>query len=217
MKLCNFCNSSKGKGFEEGKCFICEDLLLPLPELAEKAAKSLPDVPTFSISTKIPNEWLAREELILDLNLSGVVSIKTFINRFLSREISKLSGKRFSPDSDVNLVVDIPSKKIEVRYNNLFVFGRYKKLVPGISQTRWSCRKCRGKGCESCKESGKMYHSVEEEMGEVLKKECKADDFTMHASGREDIDVINVAGRPFIIQLKNARIRNPDFEAVSRT
>ena len=189
---------------------------MSLPEIAETAAKSIPDVSTFSVSTKMPNEWLVREELLMDLSLSGSVSIKTSINRFLSREISKLSGKEFSPDADVALLVDVVSKKAEARYNDMFVFGRYKKLVPGISQTRWACKKCGGKGCESCRKSGKLYHSVEDEIGDILKKACKADDYTMHASGREDIDVINTAGRPFVMQLRNAKKRKPDFESVSK-
>jgi len=216
MKLCKFCNSSRKKKFEEGKCFLCGDALLSLPEIAENAAKSIPDVSSFSVSTKIPNEWLVREESLFDIHLPGSVSIKTLINRFLTREISKLSKKKFSPDADVTLLIDIVSKKTEVKYNDLFVFGRYRKLVPGISQTKWTCKKCSGKGCEYCNKSGKMYHSVEEEIGSLLKKSCKAEDYTMHASGREDIDVINTAGRPFIMQLKNAEVRNPDFESLSK-
>ncbi len=215
MKLCKFCNSSKGKNFEEGSCFLCGDKLLAIPELAEKAAGLIPDVKTFSVSTKIPGEWLAREELVLDMNLSDSVSIKTFINRYFNREISKISKKKSSAEGDVTLVIDIPSKKIEARYNDLFVFGRYRKLVPGISQTKWTCRKCRGKGCEHCSGSGRMYYSVEEEIGEVVKKECKAEGYTMHASGREDIDVINTGARPFVIQLKNSKARHPDFGLIS--
>jgi len=88
--------------------------------------------------------------------------------------------------------------------------------VPGISQTKWTCRKCSGKGCEQCKKSGRLYHSVEEEVGEALKESCKAEEYTMHSSGREDIDVMNTAGRPFIMQLKNAKIRIPDFDSVSK-
>ena len=216
MKLCKFCNSSKNKNFQEGECFLCGGALLSLPEIAETAANSIPGVSTFSVSTKIPNEWLVREEFIFDLNLSGSVSIKTFINRYLSREVSKLSKKKFSPYADVTLLIDIVSRKAEARYNDLFVFGRYKKLVPGLSQTKWTCKKCNGKGCEFCKKSGKLYHSVEDEIGSILKKTCKADDYTMHASGREDIDVINTAGRPFIMQLRNAKARKPDFESVSK-
>jgi len=216
MNLCKFCNSSKNKNFEEGECFLCGDALLALPEIAEAAAKSIPDVPAFSVSTKIPNEWLVHEEFLLDFHLSKSVSIKTFINRFLTKEISRLSKKRFSPDADITLLIDVVSKKTEVRYNDLFVFGRYRKIVPGLSQTKWACKKCNGKGCESCKKSGKLYHSVEDEIGALLKKSCKADGYTMHASGREDIDVVNTAGRPFIMQLRNAKAREPDFESISK-
>ncbi|MEM2909269.1 MAG: tRNA pseudouridine(54/55) synthase Pus10 [Candidatus Bilamarchaeaceae archaeon] len=216
MKLCRICNLSKGNAFEEGECFVCRGGLASLDELAKRAAEKLPDAPTFSISTKIPNEWLAREDIVWNLKLSKTTCIKTFINLYLSRYIAKVSNKKPKTDGDVLLMIDVATGEIRTSYNDLFIFGRYKKLKAGISQTRWTCSNCHGKGCEECSNTGKFYHSVEEEIGEKLKEECRAQDYILHASGREDIDVVNIGGRPFVIQMIEAHVRNPDLKAVTK-
>ncbi|MEM4208453.1 MAG: tRNA pseudouridine(54/55) synthase Pus10 [Candidatus Bilamarchaeaceae archaeon] len=216
MKLCNVCNSSKKNAFEEGDCFICQNHIGSLENIAQKGAALLPsNIKFFSLSTTIPNEWLAREEIVWDYKLTGTVSIKTFINQFLNERISALSGKKPKSDGDVILLVKFPAGDVSICWNDLFVFGKYKKLKAGLSQTRWVCSNCNGKGCEKCKNLGKFYHSVEEEIGEALKKACKADSYIMYASGREDIDVTNLAGRPFVLQLKGAQVRTPNLLHVS--
>lgn len=218
MQLCRFCNSSKNNFFEEGSpCFICNGALLQLPEMAKKAADTLPaSAESFSVSTSLPNGWLAREETAWDKKLGGTVCIKTAINIFLSNEIKKATGKKPKSDGDVTIKVSLPAASIEFQWNDLFVFGKYKKLATGLSQTKWLCRECGGKGCEKCGGSGKLYHSVEEEIGEVLKEMTNSKDYTMHASGREDIDVQNEAGRPFIMQLKEAQNRKIDFSLAEK-
>ncbi|MFH1221574.1 MAG: tRNA pseudouridine(54/55) synthase Pus10 [Candidatus Micrarchaeota archaeon] len=216
MKLCKFCNSSKGGSFKQGKCEICEDKLLQLDKLAEKAAMALPEISTFSLSTGMPSKWLAQEEMAWDETLGNTVSLKTFVNQYLNRKISELGGKKPRNDGDVQLSVDLASGAIAFKYNDMFVFGRYLKLASGISQSRWSCSKCRGNGCAECNNSGKFYHSLEEEIGEPLRAATKAKDYTLHASGREDIDVTNAAGRPFVMQLVEAQARKPDLAAVAK-
>jgi len=218
MKLCKFCNLSKNNYFEEGSpCFICNDALLSLDNIAKKIAEQLPaSASSLSLSTTIPNEWLVREETLWDRSMERTICIKTAINIYLNNEIRKLSGKKPKYDADVLVYLTLPAGDLRFQWNDLFVFGRYKKLVSGLSQTRWVCSFCQGKGCEKCNSTGKFYHSVEEEIGEVLKEIAKAKEYTMHASGREDIDVKNEAGRPFVIQLKEAEIREPNLELAAR-
>jgi len=213
MKLCKFCNSSKNKHFKEGSpCFICGDALLSLQEIAKKAIVAVPAAAdTFSIATSLPNEWLAKEEFAWDQKLQGTVSIKTAINLFLNGEIRKATGKKPKSDGDITISASIPKGDISIRWNDLFIFGKYKKLVAGMSQTRWVCSECEGKGCEKCGGSGKFYRSIEEEIGEVLKEMAEAEDYKMHASGREDIDVRNEGRRPFIMQLIAAKNRKIDL------
>lgn len=218
MKLCGFCNSSKNNFFEEGSpCFICNGALLQLPEIAKKAADIVPaSADSFFVSTSLPNEWLAREEAVWDKKLERTVCIKTAINVFLNNEIKKATGKKPKSDGDVIVKINLPTTTVEFRWNDLFIFGKYKKLTTGLSQTRWLCGECEGKGCEKCGGSGKLYHSVEEEIGEALREMTNSKDYTMHASGREDIDVQNEAGRPFIMQLKEAQNRKIDFSLAEK-
>ncbi|KAG6551351.1 hypothetical protein Mapa_007137 [Marchantia paleacea] len=79
--------------------------------------------------------------------------------------------------------------------NPVFVGGRYLKFSRNVSQSRWLIEEERmGEG------------SVQEIIGDVVMPFYKADNYKFHAAGREDIDVRMLGtGRPFIIELLNAR------------
>jgi len=187
-----------------------------IASLLKKAAGLLKGVSSFSISTKIPKEWMAQEESDFDKNLIGAESIKGKLNKEISSALSKSTGLQYETDGDIRVVFDFTGEKAVISSERIpvFVFGRYKKLVPGLSQSRWMCAKCEGKGCEICKGKGKNYESVEEKIGDVLKKEFRSDDYTMHASGREDVDATNTAGRPFVMEIKNPSVRETDLEKI---
>ena len=94
----------------------------------------------------------------------------------------------------------------------MFVFGHYLKLSRGHCQSRWHCHLCGGKGCGSCKGTGSNYPSVEEELGRPLAKAFGAGGFTLHASGREDVDVRALGtGRPFVMTLRRPSKRSIDL------
>jgi tRNA pseudouridine synthase 10 len=168
------------------------------------------DVSGFSISTMIPKEWLIREEDVWDIR-SGQ-SIKDFLNRKISRGLQGATGLQYENEADCRAVFDFSDGKVSLERNDLFIFGRYKKLVPGLSQSRWLCSHCEGKGCGACGGKGKNYESVEERIGEPLKNATGADGYVMHASGREDVDATNTAGRAFVLMLSNPVKRAPDLE-----
>jgi len=88
----------------------------------------------------------------------------------------------------------------------------------GIPQTKWPCRHCNGLGCIYCNFKGKMYdESVEEIIAQPLMEITKAEDESFHGAGREDIDVLMLGnGRPFIIELRQPRIRKIDLKEVER-
>ncbi len=214
ISLCKFCNSANGNFFPEGRCFLCDEKFAVIDSIIDRAAEKIKDYPSFSVSTKIPKKWLAREELLWDFGLGKAESIKSHANRYINHALNKKTGRKFSIDGDVRIVFDIDKGEVTTEPNELFVFGRYRKLVPGISQTRWTCKHCNGKGCEKCGGKGKMYESVEEKIGEAMKKEADAEDYTLHASGREDIDVVTTALRPFVMQLSKAKNRKPDLKKI---
>lgn len=70
-----------------------------------------------------------------------------------------------------------------------------------------------GKGCQLCKFTGKQYlTSVEELINSEFIKESEATESKFHGAGREDIDVRMLGrGRPFILELRNPKIRRLDL------
>jgi tRNA pseudouridine synthase 10 len=117
---------------------------------------------------------------------------------------------------EVLLLVDTLTLNVEVEIRPVFFYGRYRKLVRDLPQTRWPCRACRGrgKGCNSCAGSGLQYpNSVQDMIGKPLRELLDAEDTSFHGMGREDIDVRCLGrGRPFVIELKNPIRRNLDVE-----
>jgi tRNA pseudouridine synthase 10 len=210
MKLCRICNSANSGFFDEGECEICENMALRTESMIEEASKLLAGIKTFCISTKIPKDWLAREEKAWDRKLDGAESIKNRLNRMIKQRLS--GSSKYVNDGDVRIVFDYSDGSVSLVRNDVFVFGRYKKHVSGLSQSRWRCRKCEGKGCSECNGKGKYYISVEEKIGEPLKKLSEADDYVLHASGREDVDATNSAGRIFVLMLRNPKTREFDLD-----
>ncbi|MBU0526866.1 tRNA pseudouridine(54/55) synthase Pus10 [Candidatus Micrarchaeota archaeon] len=211
MKLCEICNEANGSSFEIGKCYICNDSALKTNEMIEKAKKLLEKEGSknFSISTKIPKDWLIQEERVWDMSIGKSESIKNRLNKKIS---SSLPGE-YIVDGEARIVFDFAAETVVLERNDMFIFGRYKKLVSGLSQSRWKCNKCEGKGCKACNEKGKMYESVEERIGEPLKTLASAEDYVLHASGREDVDATNSAGRIFVMMLKSPKNRSVDLKA----
>jgi len=219
MQLCKICAQANGGRFDEGPCHICRGGALALDGMIDEAEASMKgrEYASFSISTKIPKDWLIREEDAWDRHLGDrTQSIKSGINRAISSALSKRLSLEYMPDGDCRAIFDLSCGKVSIEHNALFVFGRYMKKAAGLSQSRWLCSKCQGKGCKSCSGKGKLYESVEERIGEPLKEAAQARDYTMHASGREDVDATNSAGRAFVMEIHEARVRRPDLSAIAK-
>lgn len=167
-----------------------------LAEMISRANELLGDASSYSISTKIPDEWMIEEEKEWDIRL-GNESIKNRINRTITEKL----GKNYAVEGDVRIIFDFRKNKVTLEKTNLFVFGRYKKHSAGLSQSRWKAP-----------DGTKYYESIEERIGEPFKKAGQADDYVLHASGREDVDATNSAGRAFILEIKNPGIRNIDLK-----
>ena len=100
----------------------------------------------------------------------------------------------------------------------MYLYTRYCKFERGLPQTHWSCRTCKGRGCEKCDDTGLQYpQSVQSLIADPLLEIFSAESHSTHSMGREDIDVRCLGnGRPTVIELKNPKKRNADLEKLTK-
>src|SRR5439155_23056436 len=143
--------------------------------------------------------------------------IKSELNREIGKRLEARLGRaaEFSRP-EIVAIVDTAFDSVSVEVNPLFIYGRYRKLVRGIPQTRWPCRRCRGKGCAHCGGRGKMYEtSVEEMIAAPVMAQTGGSGHALHGMGREDVDARMLGrGRPFIVEIKEPVRRTVDLTAV---
>jgi len=209
-------SDGRGKG-----CFICSGALEALPAFLEAALSQSRDFEwkAFSVASSFPRAMLIREaEVATGLVPGGYTSIKNSVNAELAEKIAKATGKENDQrGADASFEFDFTGKKASARPMPLYIHGHYIKLTRGFCQSRWHCSECGGKGCDSCKGSGMNYPSVEDEIGKVLSPAFGAAGCTLHASGREDVDVRCLGtGRPFVAELASPKKRSADLRALER-
>jgi len=207
---------------EPRKCFLCENRFDVLPRLVEKIANMLRDYEydTFLVGIKIPMEIEEREdEFKARFGVEHGESMKNEFSRVVGKMLVEATGKKVDYMKPQLVVLLNPfTEEIELQVNSLFIMGRYRKLIRGIPQSKWLCRRCRGRGCPSCNWTGKMYlESVEELIAEPILEMTFGEDSSFHGAGREDIDARMLgSGRPFIIQIKKPRRRKLNLSEIER-
>ncbi|MFC4543860.1 tRNA pseudouridine(54/55) synthase Pus10 [Halosolutus amylolyticus] len=201
---------------------------------------------TYQVGSQVPplieeNERLLREDA--DLDPEAGESIKREVNREVGRRVGAATGAEVGFERpDVLAVVDlegfdpfavldgddVTSHAIDLQVNPAFVYGRYRKLERDIPQTEWPCRECGGSGvqlgddgevdCEYCGGSGYMYDtSVEQVVRPHVVDAMDGDEGTFHGAGREDVDARMLGeGRPFVLEVKRPRKRDPDPAELER-
>ncbi|MCS6937415.1 MAG: tRNA pseudouridine(54/55) synthase Pus10 [Candidatus Bipolaricaulota bacterium] len=207
-------------------CGLCRGAFAHVPEWAERALQAVEglEFQTYLMGTRVPFEIEALEQALQkEYDLRG----EPFKQEF-NREVGRLFGARLSErgrlvhvdfrEPQIVLVMDLQQAKLTVQINSLFVYGRYRKLVRTIPQTRWPCRACGGRGCEECAFTGKRYaESVEELISPPLLRETRGSGTAFHGAGREDIDARMLGrGRPFVLEIKEPKIRTLDLERLQR-
>jgi tRNA pseudouridine synthase 10 len=203
---------------------------------------------SFLIGSKIPKNVLEMDISINETMNFDVENIKKEINRTVGKELESCLDKvvdfnkpdivimldlrglfeKIGKNSDYLIennensyltnLLEANDIKVRIQINPIFIEGKYLKLIRGIPQTKWPCRKCKGKGCEACKFTGKMYdESVEELISNIILKHAKTYKCSFHGAGREDIDVKMLgSGRPFVLEIKEPRIRKLDLNKLSK-
>ena len=217
--LCVKCSKRTGiHGYAKpNECLICSGILWRVDEIADEIVEKLKDYEfeTFLVGSRVYGSLKTLEDF---LNLKDSKSLKHQFNRELSRAIASKTGKRFDPkEPDVTVIYDLENPSFEIQIAPLYIYGRYKKRVRGLSQTRWLCGFCNGKGCEICGWTGKRYISVEELIAEPMREFVGGRHAVLHGSGREDVDARMLgSGRPFIVEIQEPKRRKIDLKELER-
>ena len=213
------------KNFEKTKvkdCWLCGGLLDEIAHFADLIESKLSEYEfeTFLVGTKVDDDILEKENTLYEFAKSDFTEpIKTELNR----EIGKILEEKLVQEVNfktptIMAVIDTSFDVVNLQVASLYTYGRYKKYSRKIPQTKWFCKYCRGKGCKKCNYTGKLYEtSVQELIAKTFLDETKGDDESFHGCGREDVDVRMLGnGRPFVLEIKNPKIRTLDFDKIAK-
>ncbi|MFP4654381.1 MAG: tRNA pseudouridine(54/55) synthase Pus10 [Methanohalobium sp.] len=202
---------------EDETCWVCLGLFDNLEWWAERAVSEMEafEYDNFLVGTSMSGLLSENEEILW--TESGTVyaeQLKSELNREIGKRINAITGKEVDFENpDIVVMLDLTKEDVLLEVRSVYIYGRYRKLVRGIPQTRWPCRKCRGKGCEVCGFTGKQYEeSVDEIISDQVQKTLHCIDTKFHGSGREDIDALMLGdGRPFVIEAVRPIYRHFDI------
>jgi len=204
-------------------CTLCEGICQELDDLAELCVDDGVDIEweRFALGCRLDEDMLRREEeLALEFGIEGAESLKNEVNREVALRMGRITGKEGDRrDPHVTFLLDVPFRSVSHETTPVLYYGRYRKMSRFIPQTRWPCRECRGKGCDRCGRTGKMYAtSVEEEIGRPFLEALGGDNTRFHGMGREDVDALMLGtGRPFVVEILHPQRRTIDDDAVFST
>ena len=200
---------------EEGKCWVCNGLFRSenLEAWVARALERLKEYEfgSFLVGTKVSGLLLENEELLWETaGATYAEPLKAELNREVGKRLERETARVVDFASpEVVVVLNLWTEEVELQVSPVFVYGRYRKFERGLPQTRWFCGECRGRGCERCGFTGKLYaESVEELLVGPVLEEFGGEELVLHGCGREDIDARMLgSGRPFVLEVKKPRRR----------
>lgn len=203
-------------------CQLCENVFTMAERFATEIADKVNSVESdnFLVGCRVDPEILAREKEIWERH--GIVtgeSIKTELNREIGKKVLPRVNRAVEfKQPQVVACIDTRFADVSLDVAPVFIAGRYNKLSREIPQTVWPCRDCRGKGCDRCGGTGKMYQtSVQEIIGDIALEMSGGKEHFFHGMGREDIDACMLGdGRPFVLEIGEPRIRDIDLDELER-
>src|SRR3989338_852399 len=190
-------------------CEICDNIFKELEEIADKTIDSLKplDFKTLVVGTKVSHEFTLREETLWEnIEIEFCEPLKSELNRELGKLVLKKIQKLkpnvdFEPETpDVVILLDLENKDTRIDINPLFVYGKYKKLVRGLPQTKW----------ETYKET------VEDIIAKPFMKATDGREHALHGMGREDIDARCLDWRPFVFEVTKPKKRDIDLKKIEK-
>jgi len=202
-------------------CPLCGGAFARLPLWVDRCLRAAEGLEwhRFTCGSRWDPERLAREEALWsETGTEWGESVRSAFNRELGKAVEARTGALGGPERpDVVFLADLPVGRVDVTVMPLYVAGRYRKLDRTLPQTRWPCRRCGGRGCDTCGGTGKTYPtSVEELVGAPFVRATGAEGTRFHGMGREDIDARMLGGgRPFVLELVRPRSRSLDLPALA--
>ncbi len=202
-------------------CPVCGGLFARLPTWVDRTVRAAHGFEwhRFTCGSRWDPERLAREEALwIEVGTEWGESARSAFNRELGKKVALASGAEgVTERPDVVFLADLPVGRVELTVLPVYVRGRYRKLDRTLPQTRWPCRRCRGRGCTFCGGTGKTYAtSVEEVIAAPFLRTTGAEGSRFHGMGREDIDARMLGdGRPFVLELLRPRVRSIDLAALA--
>lgn len=237
--LCEFCrNSLEGEPLETllgyatnliesdepevSGCSLCGGLIgRNLGKMLKIALRKLSEIEFESIKAAVllPVNLIEREDRIrAKYNPPGMRSVKLTLIKLLDELLRSILSKPVSEEATVTLLFDFRKRDVDLKIAPVFVFGRYRKLKRGISQSRRKCPDCGGRGCVNCGWKGRTAEgSVEGMIGKVMIEFFEAEDYLIHGAGREDVDARMLGeGRPFVMEIINPKRRSVNLGELER-
>ncbi|MEA3239531.1 MAG: tRNA pseudouridine(54/55) synthase Pus10 [Candidatus Bipolaricaulota bacterium] len=203
---------------KSGTCWVCGEAFKRINELARRAIamSDAIEFDTYLFGVKPSARVAQGEKLFLErFHTDNYEPLKHAFNREMGKafEVHSGHGTVDFERPHLSYVIDLSSDTITLKVRSVYAYGRYRKLVRGIPQTRWPCRKCKGKGCAACNFTGKQYpESVEELIAAPFLVAAGADEAHLHGAGREDIDARMLgSGRPFVLEVVSPHVRSLDL------
>ena len=199
------------------RCELCAGAFARLPTWVERTVRAAEGLEwhRFTCGSRWEPELLAREEALwTEVRTEWGESARSAFNRELGKRVEERTGAAGGPDRpDLVFLADLPVGRVEVTVLPIYFRGRYRKLDRTLPQTHWPCRRCRGRGCDTCGGTGKTYPtSVEEIVAAPFLRAARAEASRFHGMGREDIDARMLGrGRPFVLELLRPRSRTLDL------
>jgi len=202
-------------------CPACEGMMNMIDTLAQALTEELEgfEFNSLQIGAMLPQDLAEEDEGIRDqVGAPRSDRLKAAIVKSMGEIfLVKNPDVKLTADSpDAVSVLDLVLLRADIELRPLYLYGRYRKLIRDLPQTRWPCRICKGRegGCEACEHTGLRYpDSVQDLIGKPVQELIGGKDVVFHGMGREDIDVRCLgSGRPFVIEVREPVSRTVDFE-----
>ncbi len=187
-------------------CELCNGIFSRLDDYAKYIANMLKDIEydTFMIGSKFSQEVMNKERNLQEEFGNFGELINREFNRELGKKVMYTTGKEATiKNPDVTVIVDTEYDDFKIEIKPLLIYGRYRKLIRGIPQTKWP--------------SGKYKESVEEIIAQPVMEVTKGEGHALHGMGREDIDALMLGnGRPFILEIKMPKRRKINLDEIAK-